>query len=161
MTDIDHIISREAIGAVYNYKGYKLVFPRYFAVLLPDGGLTQDMETLIEYGFDTKRLAWKRGLYASVHGNTWAMRRDVLDAIGGYSEKHCTYGFHAGRGKGEDCYFNTSWNHWATPRGIKAELGPKIYMFPVGRYHSKGDTNPMGLFHKLSYDPVPQPMMEQ
>jgi glycosyltransferase involved in cell wall biosynthesis len=162
MTDIDHILSREAIDAVYTFDGFKMVFPRYIAILSEKGTLRQNLKVLTEYGFDLAR--YKRGkhppLYASFHGNTFAMKRDTFFELGGYNPRRCQYGFHAPPKKGEDCYFNTAWKHYAAEKGLETAVGPPIYMFPVGRFNKDGDMNPMGLFHKLSYEPVPQPMVE-
>jgi hypothetical protein len=151
-TDIDHILSREAIMACYEYQGEKMIFPRFLAVLTEDGELTQDRETLIEYGCDPDRFESKRGLYASYHGNTYCMRRELFWELGGNDEKHCLYGHHAKEKNGEDSVMNTRWNHWAVKKGVKLDVGPKIYMFTNGRYNVNGDPNPKGLFHTLSYD---------
>ena len=151
MTDIDHILSREAIEAARTFAGERMQFPRYFGVLLPDGTFTDDLDVLIEYGFDTRRLEG-RGLYASFHGNTFAMPRERFLGLGGYDEHTCTEGYHPGHGGGEDTYFNAKWNRWAKRRGVRPERGPAIYMFPIGRYHAEGNTNPMGMFHDLSYE---------
>lgn len=158
MTDIDHIISREAIDDVYKFTGDKMIFPRFFGVLLPDGTLSQEPAVLEEYGMDMNRLKTKRGLYASVHGNTFAVKKSTFEMLGGYSEKHCTYGHYAGRRRGEDCVFNMVWGRYAAKNGILQEEGSKIYIFPIGRYHVNGNTNPMGLFHDLSQEQVQQPM---
>jgi len=153
MTDIDHILSKEAIMASRVFAGARLQFPRYYGVLLEDGTLTDDLDTLIEYGFPVRRLK-RRGLYASFHGNTWAMPRAVFEELGGYTESTCTKGYHPGAHQGPDCYFNSKWNKWAREHGVRAEHGPLIYMFPIGRYHKDGDNNPMGMFHDLSYEKV-------
>ena len=150
MTDIDHILSREAIEAVRAFDGDRMMFPRYFGVLLEDGTLSQDWETLRAYGLDVDHLG-QRGLYASVHLNTFALRRSTFEHLGGYAPETCTRGYHPGARQGEDCYFNTRWNRYARERGIRAILGPPIYMFPIGRFHVRHETNPMGLFHDLSY----------
>lgn len=153
MTDIDHILSREAIMASREFTGARLQFPRYLGALLEDGTLATDPDTLIEYGFDPRRLK-RRGLYASFHGNTFAIPRAVFEWLGGYDEDTCTKGHHPGPGHGQDSYFNQKWNHWAKERGLRPERGPAIYMFPVGRYHVDGEQNPLGLFHDLSYERV-------
>jgi len=160
MTDIDHILSKEAIMAVYNFTGDKMIFPREFGVLSEDGTLTQDLAVLEEYGMDMSRLNFKRGLYASVHGNTFAMKKSTFELLGGYRPEHSLYGHYAGYKKGEDCFFNRIWNRYAAKNGIQSVRGPKIYIFPIGRYHAKGDTNPKGLFHNLSYELTQQPMKE-
>ena len=164
MTDIDHILSHEAIDAVYAFQGEKMIFPRYIAVLSPKGTLRQNLATLVEYGFDPARYQRRNrkypALYASFHGNTFAMKRDVFWKLGGYKSRNCLYGFHALPKKGEDCYFNTQWKHYARENGIETAVGPAIFVFPVGRFNATGDMNPKGIFHGLSHEPVPQPMME-
>jgi hypothetical protein len=89
------------------------------------------------------------------------MRRDAFLEMGGYPENRCIGMMHAPKRKGEDCYFNKRWEYYIGTGKRKLEtFGPPIYMFPVGRYHKNGENNPMGLFHKLSYEPVVQPMLE-
>lgn len=151
MTDIDHIISKEAIEAVRGLDGDKMVFPRYLAVLSKGGRIRQDWSILEAYGCDMAK-AKRRKLYASVHGNTFAMKKETFHMLGGYNPKRCQYGYHAPVRMGEDCYFNQRWNHYAHDVGKKVVMGPRIYMFPVGRYNVNGDSNPMGLFHRLNYD---------
>ena len=148
-TDIDHILSKEAIMAAYEFTGTKMIFPRYLALLTEKGELTQDPKLMKEYGLDLARLETKRGLYASYHGNTYVMPRSLFWELGGNSEKHCLYGKHAPRKKGEDSVMNTRYNHWAVKNNAKLEVGPPIYMFTNGRYHRDGNTNPKGLFHNL------------
>lgn len=157
MTDIDHILSKEAILDAYNFKGDKIIYPRYFAVLLEDGSLSQQPKDLDDFGLDMERLKTKRGLYASTHGNTFTMKRSVFEALGGYDPQHCLYGHHAGHKQGEDSALNRSWNHYAAKNGLTCVVGPHIYIFPIGRYHRDYDLNPKGLFHNLSYDLTVQP----
>lgn len=158
-TDIDHILSYEAIMDAYRFDGDRMIFPRFFAVLLEDGTLTQDINTLVVYGLDENRLS-RRGLYASYHGNTYAIKKSTFELLGGYNPKKCLYGHHAPSRGGEDGRFNSDWNHWAVKNNVSIAVGSKIYMFPVGRYHIDGNTNPMGLFHGLSQEQVQQPMKE-
>jgi hypothetical protein len=99
----------------------------------------------------------KRGLYASYHGNTFAIKKDTFVKLGMYNENRCNYRHHAVERKGEDSYFNSVWNRYAEKNGIKPEVGSPIYIFPIGRYHKDYDLNPFGLFHTLSYEAIPQP----
>lgn len=154
MTDIDHILSKEAIMEAYNFTGDKMVFPRHFGVLLEDGTLTQDLAVLEEYGMDMGRVNTERGLYASVHGNTWVMKKSTFELLGGYSRRVCSRGYHTG----DDSYFNRVWGRYSAKNVIHQAFGPKIYIFPIGRYHVRGDKNPMGLFHNLSHEQAPQPL---
>jgi len=156
-TDIDHILSKEAIMDCYKFTEDKMMFPRYFGVLLEDGKLSQEPKVLDDYGLDLSRLKTKRGLYASVHGNTFCMKKSTFKLLGGYDEAHCTYGHHAAERKGEDCDLNARWNHWAERMGIAPNMGSPIYMFPIGRYHKDGNLNPKGLFHSLSQELSIQP----
>lgn len=159
MTDIDHILSREAIDAVYRFTGDKMTFPRFFAVLDSEGRIVQDVEILLEFGMN-KEWYRKYGLYAGHHGNTFAMRKTVFDELGGYDVARCEMPWHAG----EDRVFNGVWK-----RGVgagkyrSAAKGPQIYMFPVGRFCGDGtnlDYNPKGLFNDLKRKEIPQPMLE-
>jgi glycosyltransferase involved in cell wall biosynthesis len=157
-TDVDHILSKEAIMEAYNFVGdNKMIFPRYLAILDENGVLHQDSETLLDYGMDSVRLTNSRGLFASYHGNTYVLKKSIFALLGGNPVKACTYGFHAGSKKGEDSYFATKWNHWAVKTGNKVVAGPPIYLFPIGRYNVNYDLNPKGLFHRLSYEAVKQP----
>jgi len=156
-TDIDHILSKEAIMESYVFTGERIIFPRFLAVLTEDGVLTQDIETLKEYGLPEHCLTSKRGLYASYHGNTYTIKKSTFKAIGGNREKACLYGHHATPQNGEDCYFIRDWARWAAKNDKKCVVGPKIYIFPIGKYHKDYDLNPKGIFHTLSYEPVPQP----
>jgi glycosyltransferase involved in cell wall biosynthesis len=160
MTDIDHVLSYEAIMDSYNFQGDKMIFPRHFGVLLEDGTLSQEKKVLKKYGMDMSRLKTKRGLYASVHGNTFTMKHSTFDALGRYSPRHCLFGHHAADRQGEDSVLNRRWNHFAAKNGITLAVGSKIFMFPIARYHVKGDKNPLGLFHNLSQELVPQPLKD-
>ncbi len=157
-TDIDHILSKEAIMASYHYEGSKMIFPRYFAVLLEDGTLSQEPEILEEYGMQMERLQTRRGLYASVHGNTYCMKKSTFWDLGGNLEARSLFGRHAGSREGEDSDLNSKWNHYAAKNGIQISVGPAIYMFPIARYHVTGDFNPKGLFHDLSQAQETQPL---
>lgn len=156
-TDIDHILSYEAIMDCYKFTGNKMTFPRFLAVLDENGVLTQDKDVLLDYGVHPERFTNRRGLYASYHGNTFCMKKETFDMLGGMPEYACKYGHHAVAHKGEDSYFNRKWDRWATANGITPATGSKIYMFPIGRYNVNYDLNPKGLFHQLSYEAVPQP----
>ncbi len=161
MTDIDHIISIESLRAVYKFTGDKMVFPREFGVLDVRGKLRQDLPTLLEYGLIMEYYQ-SYGLRINVaHGNTFAIRKSIFMDMGGYSKYRSAQMMHAPRRKGEDCYFNRKWQLRVNAGDYMREVfGPPIYMFPVGRYHVNGENNPKGLFHKLSYEPVKQPMLE-
>ena len=159
-TDIDHILSYGAIMDAYKFSGDKMIFPRFFAVLLEDGTLTQDIDILVQYGLDPARVSSGRGLYASYHGNTYSIKQSTFWELGGYNPEKCLYGHHAPSRGGEDGYFNQAWNRWAVTQNISPAVGSKIYMFPIGRYHKEGNLNPLGLFHGLSQEQKPQPLKD-
>lgn len=146
MTDIDHILTYEAIEAVRDFGGDRMGFPRYYGVLTEEGELTQNIATLKEYGMPDNP---RKNLYCSVHGNTFAMRRATFNRIGGYP-KRAVRGYYGGRRKTPSVYMNANWGHYAVTIGVRQVLGPPIYMFPIGRFHRDGDDNPGGLFHDLS-----------
>lgn len=142
MTDIDHIISKEAIEDALAFNGKKMIFRRQIAILDEDGNIRQDKETLADWGYEHKKLD------ASVHGNTFVMRKDIFEELGGYDEKACTVGYHPVSRQGDDCFFNAKWNKMY--KGETAVIGRDIYMFPIGRFNKDGNLNPKGLFHDLS-----------
>jgi glycosyltransferase involved in cell wall biosynthesis len=156
-TDIDHILSKEAILACLDYKGFRMMFPRFMAYLDQEGNLIQDKEKLIEFGADPDRINSKRGLYCSYHGNTYCMPRELFWFLGGNDESHCQYGHYAPDRKGEDCVMNQRWNRWAYANDVLPDVGPGIYIFPKDRYHVRGESNPFGLFHSLSQELTVQP----
>lgn len=160
MTDVDHIISREAINDVYTFSGAKMLFSRYLGVLLREGELSQEPAVLEEYGLDMNQFTPQRGLCVSKHGNTFAIKKSIWEEMGGYNPRYCNYGHYAGPRRGEDCYFNSDWKNYALIHGLKEEFGSKVYIFPIAKYHVTGDRNPMGLFHNLSQELTLQPMKE-
>lgn len=141
LTDLDHILSREALEVALVFTGKKMIFRRQIAILDEWGRLTQERAALQEWGYERESLA------ASVHGNTFVMPRADFLALGGYAPETCTRGYHPVSKQGDDCYFNAKWNR--ANRGYVPVLGPDIYLFPIGRFHKAGDLNPFGYFHNL------------
>jgi len=141
-TDIDHIISREALEDALGFTGNKMIFRRQIAILDEFGNIRQEKEILKDWGYE------KENLDASVHGNTFVIRKDIFQELGGYKKEHSLIGYHPANKKGDDCYFNAKWNKRF--KGIKPIVGRDIYMFPIGRFNKDGDLNPKGLFHNLS-----------
>ena len=142
MTDIDHVLSREAIQDALSFTGNKMIFRRQIGVLLEDGSLSQDRNILKDWGYEKEKLD------ASVHGNTFVIKKSVFDELGGYDEAPSLVGYHPKNKEGDDCYFNAKWNKAFA--GTRPDVGRDIYMFPVGRFNKNGDLNPKGLFHNLS-----------
>lgn len=143
MTDIDHIISKEALEDALNFTENRMNFRRNIAILDENGDLKQDRETLKDWGYEKEDLA------ASVHGNTFVIKKEFFNKLGGYSEKASSQGFHPISKKGEDCNFNRRWVD--AYRGTYIITGRDIYMFPVGRYNKDNNLNPKGLFHNLHH----------
>lgn len=141
-TDIDHILSKEAIEDALNFTGNKMIFRRQIAVLDKDGEIRQDRETLKDWGYE------KDSLDASVHGNTFVIKKSIFHELGGYDKG--IVGYHPITKGGDDVYFNTKWNKKFDKEDLA--LGSDIYMFPIGRFNKDGDLNPKGLFHNLSQE---------
>jgi len=144
MTDIDHILSKEALEDALNFNGNKMIFRRQIAILDENGDIRQDKETLRDWGYENDDLS------ASVHGNTFVIKKSIFDELGGYDHQRCLLGYHPVTKKGDDCYFNAKWNKKF--KGNDPVVGRDIYMFPIGRFNKNGDLNPKGLFHNLSQD---------
>jgi glycosyltransferase involved in cell wall biosynthesis len=139
MTDIDHILSREAIEAVRNFDGDKMMFPRHWAILDDKGNICQDVEVLFEYGLD-KGLYEQRGLHGGHHANTFAMRKSIFDELGGYDEKFC------GKYGGDDTNFSRRYGqHHYAGNCARHVNGPPIYVYPDPRKDVKRQ------FHQLRY----------
>ncbi len=153
-TDIDHILTREAIMSALAFTGDKMVFVRYFGILDEAGELVNDAYSLLKFGLDPARLQGRRKLCAGIHGNTYAIRRGVFDMIGGYDRRFCETGFHmGGKYMSEERRFNNKYDA-LIGRGLAKDtvIGPNIYTFPVSKFRADRDNNPFGLFHGLSLE---------
>lgn len=145
-TDIDHIVSREAIEFAMKFKGDKAVFRRYFAYLDEYGNLIRDKQKLIEWGLNPAAIR-DDVLASGYHGNTWLMRKQVFVDLGGYNLKRCNSETHL---QGEDREFNKRYAVAVRAGQCNEQVnGPPIYFFPTGRYHATGKENPHGLFHDM------------
>ena len=141
MTDIDHILPKEAIDAVYNFDGDKMEFTREFAILDNRGKIIQDLDKLIEYGYPRNRYK-RREFRTYKHTNTFAMRRKIFWELGGYSEERCNRGFHPTH---DDLELNSRYRRYAKQGKCKrAVMGPVTYCFPAVA------KDPKKLFHNLS-----------
>lgn len=146
MFDIDHIITKSLLDMVRTFGGQKIQFLREFGVLNEAGDFTQDLNTLVKYGFPISRLK-DRGLKLSPLPNNFAMRRDVFWEIGGYREDLVERPYP----QGEDRLFKKAWYRWeAAGKGHVHHERPTIYMFPNGKLCGDVDYNPFGLFHTLT-----------
>jgi glycosyltransferase involved in cell wall biosynthesis len=139
MTDIDHMLSKEAIEAVRNFDGDKMMFPRHWAVLDDGGRIVQDTEILFDYGL-SEELYKERGLHAGHHANTFAMRRKIFQELGGYDESFC------GKYGGDDTNFSRRYGEYHYSGHCKRHsMGPRIYVYPDPRRDKKK------VFHSLRY----------
>lgn len=143
-TDLDHIISKEAFQAALEFTGDKMIFFRHFAVLDEEGNLTQDMDTMVKYGFQTWRFR-RAGFADGVHGNTWCLKRSIFLTLGGYNIRRASSGLHT---MGEDRHFNKMYINAFRAGNVQGHVtGPHIYVWPLGKHHISGDVNPFGLWH--------------
>lgn len=162
-TDIDHIITMEAIDAALKFTGDRMVFPRYYGILDEDGNIISDVDSMLKFGLSPYRVKTRRGyLCAGIHGNTYSVRKEVFDKIGGYYKRYCETMFHrGGKHQSEESKFNSIYRNMVYRGEVEADvIGPRIYHFPISKFRADGDNNPFGLFHSLSLEQIPQPMME-
>jgi glycosyltransferase involved in cell wall biosynthesis len=158
-TDIDHIITKEAVMDLLEFDGAKMVFPRYYGILDRYGNIICDEKSMIDFGLNPIRLR-RRGLSCGFHGNTYGIKKTIFDAIGGYDSRYCTQRFHmGGTTMSEERKFNINWSRLVKRGSIIGgeKQGSKIYHFPVSKFRLDGNNNPFGLFHRLSLEQVPQP----
>lgn len=140
ITDIDHILTPDAIQAVRNFDGDKMQFPRRYGILDRRGRISQDLQTLLAYGI--REVDHARGLYVHVHTNTFAMRRRIFKELGGYPPHLAEQQIH-------DIYDDNilygMYRRYAKAGKCKPAVeGPPILVFP------KPDSrNPKLYFHNL------------
>jgi glycosyltransferase involved in cell wall biosynthesis len=90
--DIDHVITRSVIDACLNYRGDKLHWRRRPGILDENGSIVTDQTVLEAHGLAHE--------LPDVHVNSFMIRRDLFDLLGGYDERFCSsYG-------GDDVDFN-------------------------------------------------------
>ncbi len=148
MTDLDYILSKDAILRSLEFTGDRLAFHREFGVLDEDGNFTQDIPTLLRYGLLPERVP-TRGVKMPPHPNNFTMRKEVYWMLGGYREDCIGKPYP----QGEDRWFKKAWMQ-AVASGKVTECDmdtrPTIYMFPNGQWCGDVDHNPFALFHALS-----------
>jgi predicted glycosyltransferase involved in capsule biosynthesis len=139
MTDIDHMLSKEAIEEVRQFDGDKMMFPRHWAVLDDGGRIVQDTKILFDHGL-SEELYKERGLHAGHHANTFAMRKRIFEELGGYDESFC------GKYGGDDTNFSRRYGqHHYSGNCARHIMGPRIYVYPDPRRDIKK------VFHNLRY----------
>lgn len=140
-TDIDHILSKELIMAVYETQYDIIRFKREVGVLDKDGVFTQDMDELLRWGYQPKTPG---ALRIGAHGNSYAIRKELFIRFGG-SQQRTSY-------PNRDEQKIKRWTHRLGDeiKRIPDDDRPTIYMFPNGRFCGDKDFNPFGYFHNLS-----------
>jgi hypothetical protein len=148
MTDIDYIISRDAIEMALAFGGDYMGFRREFGVLDANGQFSQSEAALKAYGLSDKR--WReRGVQMPAHPNNFVIRRDLFFDMGCYREDRVGLPYP----QGEDNLFKKQRIQFREAgRLVESVERPTLYMFPNGQYCDGGDVdaNPFGLFHDLS-----------
>lgn len=149
-TDIDHIVTKEAIEFALNNVEFNVFnvirFKRQAAVLDENGDFTQDRDVLKQYGYVRERLK------LPPHGNSYIIRRGLYLGLGGVSEEHVGTGKYPNR---EEVPLKRKLRRLEQEGRIaicEDDRRPMIYMIPNGKYCVGADKNynPFGLFHNLS-----------
>lgn len=155
MTDIDYILPREAIGDAVAFEGDRMAFRRELAVLDENGVMTQELDVLRQYGATEERL---KKLRLPHHPNSFVMKKSLFFELGGYREDLVGRPYP----QGEDSKFKEKWDEWRDAgRVTSSEHLPMIYMFPNGKYCGDVDSNPFGLFHRLTRRTKTNPFYRQ
>lgn len=156
-TDIDHILTQEAIEGVRKFKGDMMIFRRFLGIFDRRGNVLCDTKTLLAFGANPKYR--HRGWSGGVHSNTCAIKKKVFDELGGYKDEYCSTKFHVGGlFMSEERDLNRRFQRGVNAGKYQAAaIGAKIYVYPIGKFHRTGEENPGGLFHTLSREQVPQP----
>ena len=161
-TDIDHVISHEALMAVHEFNGDKMVFPRHFGILDMKGRITQDKDALLAFGLNRERYR-RRNVGAGYHTNTFAIKKSLFMQMDGFDPKYCESEFHVGgQFMSEERDFYLRYQRYVKQGLAQPEVvGPRLYVYPTGRFQETGEQNPFGLFHGTSRVQVPQPKLER
>jgi len=124
MTDIDHVLSKEAIEFCMESNEDKVMFPRQWAVLDENGGINQSHHILNKYGLPHK-IYEERGLNGGMHHNTFMIKKSLFEQLGGYDESFC------GKYGGDDTDFSYRYSQmYKEGKAKRHVLGPFIYVFP-------------------------------
>jgi predicted glycosyltransferase involved in capsule biosynthesis len=133
--DIDHVITASVLAACLRYPGDKLHWIRRPAILDEAGNLLTDAGMLAARGLASEG--------PSVHGNSFLIRRQLFQRLGGYDERFC------GHYGGNDIDFNARYDRLcADGLAWPAEVRGEGYVFT--------GEGPGGqpLFHSLARGPA-------
>lgn len=138
-TDIDHILTPEALADADSFRGDMLRFHRKPAFLDPSGKLHTKEDDLLNCGFSHSDLKCK----STEHKATFAIRKTIHDLLGGFDEKFCgTYG-------SDDIDYSQRYEKMRTEGNCKPSefSASPIYVFPNPR------DDRLSLFHRLLRTP--------
>ena len=121
-TDIDHIITAEALDAVERFEGDMIKFKRIYGVLDYFGNIVTNADILEQYGKKPDHQS------AGEHFNTFAIRREIFEQMKGYDQKFC------GKYGGDDTDFMRRYGelHYANPDKVARswQSGIQLYVYP-------------------------------
>ena len=139
-TDIDHVITREAVdfGRAFPYDYGR--FYRNLGVLDEGANLTQDPKVLMEWGVPEEKALGS--LHIGCHVMSQYIKAEVFAKTGGFREKLGRHPTH------DDGDMKRKLNRNGFSKCPDDER-PVIYMIPNGRYAGDENANPHGYFHSL------------
>jgi predicted glycosyltransferase involved in capsule biosynthesis len=147
MTDIDYIITLDALKASMDFNEDKMSFKRQFGILDEHGELSLDYDDLRAYGLLEERIV-KKGRKIPPHPNNFVMRKETFLKLGGYDETRMHLGYPKCTSDG---LFKRTWTHFYKRGKVTlCDYRPMLYMFPTGQFCGDVDFNPYGLFHDLT-----------
>jgi predicted glycosyltransferase involved in capsule biosynthesis len=129
--DIDHIVTAEIVQTCLTYAGDKMHWLRRPGMLDEEGNVVVDRRALIEHGLTDDS--------PSVHLNSFMIRKDLFDLVGGYDERFC------GRYGGDDMDFNQRYQ-----RLCQAGLAKQEEVFSQGYVFPNPNKDLKRLFHSLA-----------
>ncbi len=139
-TDIDYILTEEAIREAWAFDGDYMRFTRELAVLDENGDVLQEMVILTAWG------CVRRSIDVGMHRCTFAIRKELFLEVGGYDESliERTHPHYAERN-----FYNRCMRFLADRKAKFSNVIPRVYIFPNGKFCGARDYNPFGLFHNL------------
>ena len=135
-TDIDHVIDKKAAEFGRNFSYDYGRFYRELAVLDSEGNLTQDTDTLMEWGVN------RNSLHIGCHVLSMYIKTDIFKQVKAFREKIGKHPTH------DDGNMKRKLNKGGFIKCPDNER-PKIYAIPNGRFAGHKDANPHGCFHDL------------